>query len=455
MTDYDPPRIVNPENVDALTHRQILDAFAQVGDGVGPIVANWDRARNDWCNSTEALVRAIRTAVDGHWTGAAADAAANAVLDYCAHAEGLADLFEGTAKVVTNTAAAAAETKAFLPPEVPVTADQKKDPTGFDSQTREAARAQDEARQIMQQRYVIPFRTQDTLIPTFPPAMSPIVDPVAPQVPGGTTTPGGGNVADSGGSDTRSGDTTDQRPQPDTPGTDHHGDPTAGDSTKNDSGQSDSKQDDSARTDSTRTDSTQPASTSSSSTASSPTDPTTSHAPASTTPAGTDDGKPSTPATPEPATVPATAPPAAGGPSYLETTPAPPERLGVPSHLAPPPASVPADPPAPQNGRPGEIPTGGPARNPAPTVGPAPAPAPKPPVSVPATFAPAATAAAAAGAATGSAAHPHNTAPPPRVRRARRTDDEEKQDKKVDLRHESHTTELLGKSRYVPPTIGE
>jgi hypothetical protein len=43
---------------------------------------------------------------------------------------------------------------------------------------------------------------------------------------------------------------------------------------------------------------------------------------------------------------------------------------------------------------------------------------------------------------------------PPRIR-LRYHGDWDKRDKKVDLRHESHTTEMFGTDEHVRPTIGE
>ncbi|MBF6416861.1 hypothetical protein [Nocardia cyriacigeorgica] len=49
---------------------------------------------------------------------------------------------------------------------------------------------------------------------------------------------------------------------------------------------------------------------------------------------------------------------------------------------------------------------------------------------------------------------PHGATPSPSAARGR-TDDQEKKDKKVDQRHRDHTRELLGRNRFVPPTIGD
>lgn len=172
MTGYDQPGITNPENVDALTHQQIYDAFQTVSDQTAEVVTTWQQARDKWRESTSQLVQAVRTAVDGQWTGVAADTAVQALSDYGTRAGQLADLFEQTGQVVANTAAAALTAKAYVPKPVPVTADQTEDPTGYDGQSRAAQQAQDDARQVMQQRYVLPFLDQDARLPAFPAAMS-------------------------------------------------------------------------------------------------------------------------------------------------------------------------------------------------------------------------------------------------------------------------------------------
>lgn len=172
MTGYDQPGITNPENVDALTHQQIYDAFQTVNDQTAEVVTTWQQARDQWRESTGRLVQAVRTAVDGRWTGVAADTAVQALSDYGTRAGQLAELFEQTGQVVANTALAAVTTKAYVPAPVPVTADQTEDPTGYDGQSRAAQQAQDDARQVMQQRYVLPFLDQDARLPAFPAAVS-------------------------------------------------------------------------------------------------------------------------------------------------------------------------------------------------------------------------------------------------------------------------------------------
>ncbi|MBF6331415.1 hypothetical protein [Nocardia transvalensis] len=192
MTDYDQPAITNRENVDALTHQQIYDAFQTVTDHTADVVGTWEQARTQWRESTTTMLQAVRTAVDGQWTGVAADAAVQALTGYTTHASALADLFEQTGRAVTATAQAALTTKAYIPKPVPPTADPTQDPTGYDSQMRAAQKAQDEARQVMQQHYLVPFTDQDARIPTFPPAMS------AADGNGGAATDSTGSTDESG-----------------------------------------------------------------------------------------------------------------------------------------------------------------------------------------------------------------------------------------------------------------
>ncbi|WP_024804854.1 hypothetical protein [Nocardia sp. BMG51109] len=173
---YDQPGITNPENVDALTHQQIYDAFQTVDDHTSEVVTAWQQAGTQWRESTTQMVQAVRTAVDGRWSGASADAAVQALSDYGTQAGQLSDLFQQTGQVVADTALAAVTTKAYVPKPVPVTADQTKDPTGYDGQSRAAQQAQDDARLVMQQRYLIPLLDQDARLPHFPPAASPVSD---------------------------------------------------------------------------------------------------------------------------------------------------------------------------------------------------------------------------------------------------------------------------------------
>ncbi|MFB7877090.1 hypothetical protein ACFC06_17690 [Nocardia sp. NPDC056064] len=171
-TEYDQPSITNPENVDGLTHQQIVDAFNSVINSTSNMVKSWKQAHADLGDSSDVMLAQVRTAVDGNWIGASADAAVTAIARYCDSSSQLDELFDEVSVVVSSVAMTAVMTKSFLPPVVTVTADQTADPEGYDRQTREADTAQAEARRIMQERYIVGFQHQDSKIPTFPPAMS-------------------------------------------------------------------------------------------------------------------------------------------------------------------------------------------------------------------------------------------------------------------------------------------
>ncbi|UGT53969.1 hypothetical protein [Nocardia asteroides] len=220
-TQYDPPGITDPENVDGLTHQQIVDAFSVVANSTSELVKVWKQADADLSASTEAMLTAVRGALDGGWTGSAADAAVMTVARYCDDASRLPELFDEVSLVVSNTALTAVMTKSFLPPVVSVTADRSSDPEGFDRQTREADTAQAEARRIMAERYVVGFQDQDARLPTFPDAMaigndqSPQIGPGTSGGPGSPTSPGNPVAGEPVGTDPEendSGETTEQDP---------------------------------------------------------------------------------------------------------------------------------------------------------------------------------------------------------------------------------------------------
>lgn len=165
---YDPPRITDPENVDALTHQQIVDAFDSVANATHELINTWLQARQDWTTSTETLLRDVRNAVDGNWTGTSADAAMVVMSNYCGDSLGLGDQFKELTIAVNNSATTAVMTKAFLPKVEAVSADPATDPNSYDTQTRAATTAQSEARRIMQERYITGFQNEDTRIPSFP-----------------------------------------------------------------------------------------------------------------------------------------------------------------------------------------------------------------------------------------------------------------------------------------------
>ncbi|MFI6045317.1 hypothetical protein ACIA8C_27055 [Nocardia sp. NPDC051321] len=396
MTDYDPPGITNPENVDALTHQQIKDAFDVIENATHDMVTNWGQARAMWRDSTTALVHAVRSAVDGKWTGAAADNAATAVNQYGSEAEELVALFEQTASVVVNTATTAVMTKSFLPPVVQVTADQKTDPVEYDRQTRQADTAQAEARRIMQERYVVGFMHQDTKLPTYPPAVSPINDGPAPVPVTGPTT----SAAPAGPNETNQ-DSATVATQPSAAAV-----PSADVPVQNSPDHTQAAATDGQPPTAT----TQPASDSSRSVS-----------------PRTPSNVPAAPAqTPSPAITPGITPGVTplGGPAYPGGRPNLGSGVGsnsrVPSSTgtpAGPGVSRPAVPSAPPGLAPAAAGSGTPA----------------------------------SGASTRSGGAPGMTAPG-----AGRGKDEEreKKDKKIDLTHESNTVELLGKNKYVPPTLG-
>ncbi|WP_405161511.1 hypothetical protein OG203_35040 [Nocardia sp. NBC_01499] len=395
MTDYDPPAITNPENVDALTHQQIKDAFDLIQNATHDMVTNWGHARAMWRDSTTALVHAVRSAVDGKWTGAAADSAATAVSRYGSTAEELVALFDQTASVVVNTATTAVMTKSFLPPVVQVTADQKADPVEYDRQTRKADTAQAEARRIMQERYVVGFMDQDAKLPTYPPAVSPVNDGPAPSPATGPTPSAALTEPDE---------------------TNHDSAPVAGQPSDAAAPSADVPAQNSP-------DHTQAAATEG-------------QPPTTTTQSASDSSRSDSPRTPS------------SVPAAPAQTPSPAITPGVTSVVTPP-----GDPAYP-GGRPNLGSVVGPNnRVPSSTGSPA-----GPGVSRPAvpTTPPGLTPAAASGtSASGTPGKPGGAPGMTAAGAARgKNEEREKKDKKVDLTHESNTIELLGKNKYVPPTIG-
>ncbi|WP_433662683.1 hypothetical protein ACQPW1_11365 [Nocardia sp. CA-128927] len=396
MTEYDPPAITNPENVDALTHQQIKDAFDLIQNATHDMVTNWGQARAMWRDSTTALVHAVRSAVDGKWTGAAADNASAAVSRYGGNAEELVALFDQTASVVVNTATTAVMTKSFLPPVVQVTADQKTDPVEYDRQTRQADAAQAEARRIMQERYVVGFIDQDAKLPTYPPAVSPINNGPAPMPATGPTpsaAPAGPNETNQDGAPTAEQPSDPVTPSADAPAQ-NSPDHTQAAATEGEPPTTTTQPaSDNSRPDSPHTSSNVPA------------------APAQT---------PSPAITPgvTPGVTPARGPAYPGGRPNLGSGVGP--NSGVPSSTR--------TPAGPGVSRPA-VPTAPPGLTPA---------------------------AASSGTTASSAATRPGGAPGMTAPGAPRGKDEEreKKDRKVDLTHESNTVELLGKNKYVPPTIG-
>ncbi|MEV0294903.1 hypothetical protein [Nocardia sp. NPDC050710] len=410
MTEYDPPGITNPENVDALTHQQINDAFSAIDPAATmEMFEQWINALSLWRGSTERLVQAVRAAVDGNWTGQAADTATTAVVDYCTRADQLTDLFKETSTVAGATANAAVIAKSFLQPVVQVTADQNADPVEYDRQTREAETAQAEARRVMQERYIVPFQDQDSKIPTFPPAVSPVDNgtqediPLAGSPSATPSTPGSTQPA------------PESPAQPGNPGSEP--------------------------------DTTQPAATNEQPSPDPPQSPAGNSNPGQTSSAAT---TPASAGSPSAATTPAST----GSPSAEQTTRNGP---GASSSSEP---GAPAsggrsttDPGLGRSGR-GSTPVAGPGSQAPSTRPPSPGVSVRPTLpNTPGVPAPAATATGTSPGATttGTGAAPHGAG----AGRAPERDREKKeQEKKVDLQHDRNIDDLVGRTKYVPPTIG-
>lgn len=388
---YDPPGITDPENVDGLTHQQIMDAFNSVANSTSELITVWKQADADLSTSTQGMLAAVRGATDGGWSGAAADAAVAMVARYCDGASQLPDLFDEVSLVVTNTAMTAVMVKSFLPPVVKVTADQSADPEGFDRQTREAEVAQAEARRIMAERYVVGFQDQDTKLPTFPAAMA-IGEGQTPQAgESGASRSGGSNPSAAPQNPASTEPTgTEQAPEPEAavdPGTEPSTDAPVGTDSESASPSSDSSNAAGGQDDSTQA------------AATAPTDLPSGSAPTSAVP-----GDPARTATP------------GGGGSG--------------------------------GGGGGGLPGGQGGSSPVPSPGAA-----QPPGSAGAGASPGSRGGMPAAVhAGGSGMH---GMPGAAGRGGGRGDDQEKTDKKVSLTHGDNTTELLGVIKHVPPVIGD
>ena len=388
---YDPPGITDPENVDALTHQQIIDAFNSVVNSTSNMIKVWKQGHADFRDSTTSMLAEVRKAVDGNWTGAAADSAVSTVAQYCNDSAELDELFDEVSQVVGNTAMTAVMSKSFLPPVVSVTADQNSDPEGYDQQTREAETAQAEARRIMQERYVVGFQEQDKKLPTFPPAMA------IGEAPGTET---GGSPVNGGTSGTPNMVAATNNPaepgsEPEAPAENpaaSDGSESPTDGTENSAGQGYSASDGS-ETDSSQADSTQAASASPSSAIDAPT------GTSPTSPGGSDPSR--------------SASPLSAGSGGGSGTPG---GQGISSG---------SPVPAPGAAQPGSSAGSAPGGR---TVMPA----------------------AANAAGTGMHGMPGAAGRP-----AGKGEDQEKSDKKVDLSHGDHTTELLGVIKSVPPVLGD
>ncbi|MEV0332081.1 WXG100 family type VII secretion target [Nocardia sp. NPDC050717] len=169
------------------THKGILNAFEQVAtEPANGAATKYRESGTKWTNALEQFRQRMQVSIASAWEGDSATASVNAIRQYTSDADKLTPAFTAMSDQVTAAAAAAVKTKSALPGEV--------DPGFLDSMPWNKAvvrgqreDAEDDARDVMGNQYVLPFSGTDNSIPVLPRPTNPTQS---------TEDPGGSTVTD-------------------------------------------------------------------------------------------------------------------------------------------------------------------------------------------------------------------------------------------------------------------
>ncbi|WP_378733832.1 hypothetical protein [Nocardia brasiliensis] len=197
MRQTDGRAITNPENAQSFTHAEIKQAADEMNpDGLDSAFDAWSKIATAVTTAGQQFETAIKTAIEQHWEGAAADNAVRGIRDYATRVGEFGETLNAQSTPLSQAASAAAKFKLAVPDVV----DTSTNPRGPELRNTSEEQARDE----MTSQYIQPYGTTAPAIPTLPPPINPITVPS----PGGdsSTDPGTGAVpgksADNNGSGT-------------------------------------------------------------------------------------------------------------------------------------------------------------------------------------------------------------------------------------------------------------
>lgn len=188
MTGTEPVKIPPATEIPLCwTHKGILNAFEQVAtDPANGAATKYRESGTKWTTALEQFRQRMQVSIASAWEGDSATASVNAIRQYTSDADELTPAFTTMSDQVTAAAAAAVKTKSALPGEV--------DPGFLDSMPWNKAvvrgqreDAEDDARDVMGNQYVLPFAGTDSAIPVLPRPANPTQT---------TEDPGGSTVTD-------------------------------------------------------------------------------------------------------------------------------------------------------------------------------------------------------------------------------------------------------------------
>lgn len=188
-----PPTTEYPPN---WKHLDILAAFERVAtDPANGAATKYREAGTQWTQALEQFRQRMEVSIASAWEGSSATASINAIRQYTTDADKLTPAFTSMSQQVTAAATSAVDAKSAIPGEV--------DPGFLDSMpwNKAVVRGQREeaetlAREVMDNKYVLPFAGTDGSIPVLPRPTNPTQndDDPADKPVGGNTDDGGSQL---------------------------------------------------------------------------------------------------------------------------------------------------------------------------------------------------------------------------------------------------------------------
>ncbi|MFD4433134.1 WXG100 family type VII secretion target, partial [Nocardia sp. NPDC058497] len=251
---FEDPAIVAKESPFDLSHSTINDAFnpLQPNDNAVAAAGQYTQIAQKWRQGVADFAARMNRASTAAWEGQAAEKSRTAITNYTQRATDLTPELEALANRVSETAQAITLTKQNLP-EVVDKFSWGSPSTWFGLKDDERDDAEEKARQVMKDNYVVPFTDADKVVPKLSTPVSPTNPLYGPtDDSGGAGTNNNGAGGDTSGGATGGGDdpaatdpATTEDPTETDPGTE------TDDSTDDDSSNDDSTADDSTDDDTT------------------------------------------------------------------------------------------------------------------------------------------------------------------------------------------------------------
>ncbi|MFE6924862.1 WXG100 family type VII secretion target [Nocardia sp. NPDC057663] len=270
---FEDPAIVTKELTFEFAHSKINDAFnpLQPNDNALAAAGQYTQIAQKWRQGVTDFAARMNRASTAAWEGQAAEKSRTAITNYTQRATDLTPELEALANRVSETAQAITLTKDNLPPVVDKFS-WGSPSTWFGLKDDERDDAEEKARQVMNDNYLVPFTDADKIVPKLSTPVSPtnpLYGPGDDDTGGAGTNNNNGTGGDTSGGATGGGDdpaatdpATTEDPTEEDPGTETD-DGTDDDSSDDDSSDDDSTDDDTTPSSATPTgDPTSPAATS-------------------------------------------------------------------------------------------------------------------------------------------------------------------------------------------------